>query len=50
MLKGKKVLFVAQKQATLDVVRNNLAAVGLEKFLLKSSQSRARKSNHGIFC
>ena len=35
MMKGKKVLFVAQKQAALDVVRNNLASAGLENYLLE---------------
>tara|TARA_Y100000768_G_scaffold346225_1_gene293630 strand:+ start:2310 stop:7259 length:4950 start_codon:yes stop_codon:yes gene_type:complete len=43
MLKGKKVLFVAQKQAALDVVRNNLAAVGLEKFLLEVFSIKGKK-------
>jgi hypothetical protein len=31
---GKKVLFVAEKQAALDVVKRRLAGVGLEKFCL----------------
>ena len=43
MLKGKKVLFVAQKQAALDVVRNNLAAAGLEKFLLEVFSIKGKK-------
>ena len=35
MFQGKSVLFVAQKQAALDVVKNNLIAAGFEKYLLE---------------
>lgn len=40
---GKKVLFVAQKQAALDVVRNNLIHVGLSDFLLEVFSVKANK-------
>lgn len=43
MMKGKKVLFVAQKQAALDVVRNNLAAAGLENYLLEIFSIKGKK-------
>lgn len=45
MERGKKVLFVAQKQAALDVVRNNLKAVGLGSYLLDIFSTRANKQN-----
>ncbi len=41
--KGKKVLFVAQKQAALDVVRNNLEAIGSQNFLLEIFSIKANK-------
>ena len=40
---GKKVLFVAQKQAALDVVRNNLEAIGAEDYLLEIFSVKANK-------
>ena len=40
---GKKVLFVAQKQAALDVVRNNLEAIGSEDYLLEIFSMKANK-------
>ena len=40
---GKKVLFVAQKQAALDVVRNNLEAIGSQNFLLEIFSIKANK-------
>ena len=43
MLEGKSVLFVAQKQAALDVVRNNLAAAGLEDYLLEIFSIKGKK-------
>jgi very-short-patch-repair endonuclease len=43
MLQGKSVLFVAQKQAALDVVRNNLAAAGLEDYLLEIFSIKGKK-------
>ena len=39
----KKVLFVAQKQAALDVVRNNLEAIGSEDYLLEIFSLKANK-------
>ena len=45
MERGKKVLFVAQKQAALDVVRNNLKAVGLRSYLLDIFSTRANKQS-----
>ena len=41
---GKKVLFVAQKQAALDVVRNNLKKNGYEDYILEAFSSKANKS------
>ena len=40
---GKKVLFVAQKQAALDVVRNNLEAIGSKDYLLEIFSIKANK-------
>ena len=40
---GKKVLFVAQKQAALDVVRNNLEVIGSEDYLLEIFSLKANK-------
>ncbi len=39
----KKVLFVAQKQAALDVVRNKLEAIGSEDYLLEIFSLKANK-------
>jgi len=44
MYRGKKVLFVAQKQAALDVVRNNLANSGLGDYILEVFSIKASKS------
>ena len=41
---GKKVLFVAQKQAALDVVRNNLQKNGYEDYLLEVFSSKANRA------
>jgi len=41
--KGKKVLFVAQKQAALDVVRNRLDNVGLSDYLLEIFSVKSNK-------
>ena len=41
--RGKKVLFVAQKQAALDVVRNKLSANGLSDYMLEIFSARANK-------
>ncbi|WHP39129.1 MAG: AAA domain-containing protein [Mollicutes bacterium] len=40
---NKKVLFVAQKQAALDVVRNKLKAVGLSEYILEVFSTKANK-------
>ncbi|MDE0118622.1 MAG: AAA domain-containing protein, partial [Bdellovibrionales bacterium] len=40
---GKKVLFVAQKQAALDVVRNKLQANGLGNYILEVFSAKANK-------
>ncbi|MCC3862607.1 DUF4011 domain-containing protein [Pseudemcibacter aquimaris] len=40
---GKKVLFVAEKMAALDVVKSRLEAVGLGEFLLSLQASRSTK-------
>ena len=41
--KGKKVLFVAQKQAALDVVRNKLQSNGLDNYILEVFSAKANK-------
>jgi len=41
---GKKVLFVSEKTAALDVVKRRLAASGLESFCLDLHSERAQKS------
>lgn len=41
---GKRVLFVAQKQAALDVVRNNLKKNGYEDYMLEAFSSKANKT------
>ena len=43
--KGKKVLFVAQKQAALDVVKNKLQANGLDNYILEVFSIKANKKN-----
>jgi DNA polymerase III delta prime subunit len=45
MRKGNKVLFVAQKQAALDVVRNRLEAVGLESYIMESFSAKLNKKS-----
>ena len=40
---GKKVLFVAQKHAALDVVRNNLKKNGLQAYILEVFSAKANK-------
>jgi len=42
---GKKVLFVAQKQAALDVVKNKLQAKGLDNYILEVFSIKANKKN-----
>ena len=42
---GKSVLFVAQKQAALDVVKNNLKKNGLEDFVLDVFSSKSNKQS-----
>jgi hypothetical protein len=44
LFKGKKILFVAEKLAALEVVKSRLEAVGLEEFLLPLQANRASKS------
>jgi transcription elongation GreA/GreB family factor len=41
---GKKVLFVAEKQAALEVVKSRLEAVGLGEFLLPLQAKRSERS------
>ena len=41
--KGKTVLFVSEKAAALDVVRNRLADVGLHSYLLELHSSKATR-------
>ena len=42
---GKKILFVSEKSTALDVVRDNLSHVGLEKIILDLHDSDARKTS-----
>ena len=42
---GKKVLFVAEKTAALDVVRSRLEAIGLGEFLLPLQAERSTREN-----
>ena len=42
---GKKVLFVAQKQAALDVVKNKLQAKGLGNYILEVFSIKANKKS-----
>jgi superfamily I DNA and/or RNA helicase/very-short-patch-repair endonuclease len=43
LAQGKKVLFVAEKKAALDVVYNRLAAVGLENYCLEVHSTATSK-------
>ena len=45
MFKGKKVLFVAQKQAALDVVRNRLEEVGLSNYIVETFSAKLNKKS-----
>lgn len=45
LYKGKRVLFVAQKMAALDVVQNRLERVGLAPFCLELHSNKATKSH-----
>lgn len=42
---GKRVLFVAQKKAALDVVKSRLAAIGLAPFCLELHSNKVEKSH-----
>lgn len=42
---GKKVLFVAEKRAALEVVQRNLARIGLSDFALELHSSKATKEH-----
>ena len=42
---GKKVLFVAEKMAALEVVQNRLNSIGLGPFCLELHSNKAKKSN-----
>ncbi|HAL09527.1 MAG TPA: hypothetical protein DCO67_06085 [Staphylococcus sp.] len=42
--KGKKVLFVAEKQAALNVVNNRLTKLGLQDFTLELHSNKTKKS------
>ena len=43
LFRGKRVLFVAEKQAALDVVLNRLEAIGIADFCLPLHSNKARK-------
>lgn len=45
MASGKKVLFVSEKTAALDVVRSRLEAIGLGEFLLPLLAERSTREN-----
>lgn len=45
MYQGKRVLFVAQKMAALDVVQNRLERIGLAPFCLELHSNKATKSH-----
>jgi len=45
LYKGKRVLFVAQKMAALDVVQNRLERIGLAPFCLELHSNKATKSH-----
>lgn len=45
LYKGKKVLFVAEKMAALQVVQGRLAAIGIAPFCLELHSNKAKKSS-----
>ncbi len=45
LYKGKRVLFVAQKMAALDVVQNRLERIGMAPFCLELHSNKATKSH-----
>ena len=45
LYRGKKVLFVAEKRAALEVVQNRLKTIGLAPFCLELHSNKAKKSN-----
>lgn len=45
LYKGKKVLFVAEKMAALQVVRHRLEAIGLAPFCLELHSNKSKKSS-----
>ena len=45
LYRGKKVLFVAEKMAALEVVQNRLNSIGLSPFCLELHSNKAKKSN-----
>lgn len=45
LYKGKKVLFVAEKRAALEVVQNRLKSIGLASFCLELHSNKAKKSS-----
>jgi SpoU rRNA methylase family enzyme len=45
LYKGKKVLFVAEKRAALEVVQNRLKNIGLAPFCLELHSNKAKKSS-----
>ena len=45
LYRGKKVLFVAEKMAALEVVQNRLNAIGLGPFCLELHSNKAKKSS-----
>ncbi len=40
---GKRILFIADKEAALEVVRSRLAAAGLDKFTMKAYSTKSAK-------
>lgn len=44
LYRGKRVLFVAEKKAALEVVRNRLESIGLGPFCLELHSNKAKKS------
>ena len=45
LYRGKRVLFVAEKMAALEVVQNRLEAIGLGAFCLELHSNKAKKSS-----
>jgi len=45
LYRGKRVLFVAEKMAALEVVQNRLESIGLGAFCLELHSNKAKKSN-----